>query len=223
MAIVRAMAGGREVVAASDNAPDDTSPGKSAEPTVAARPTWHYIVFAVVVAIVGYVVGLALQHHFHRNFSQLPTLADGFSLFGLLYIFAQAIERLLVPVSWFGGGFLDGGTTKKQVAQAEQAAVLALNMSAPDQAEQSAKTAANAKHKVEQYAANLTATNFGVASAAASLLAGYSGAFLLAIVGVRTSPWLDLLVTSLAIAGGTKPLSDLVSAISKKTESAAAG
>jgi hypothetical protein len=211
VAIVRTtLAGGQDVVATSDS--------------VAVRPTWRYVAFALGLAAVGYAGGLLLQHHYRP---ELPKLATGVSVFALLYIFAQSIERLLVPVSWVGGGFLgatDPGNpgqraSKKDVAQRSQAATLALAL-APGDAD-SAQRAADASHEAEQYAANLTATSFGVASAAASLVAGYSGALLLATVGIHTNTWLDLLVTSLAIAGGTKPLSDLVANISKKSDSAA--
>jgi hypothetical protein len=77
---------------------------------------------------------------------------------------------------------------------------------------------------VDQYRANLTGTTFGLAALLAMLVSGYAGIFLLHIVGLHTAGWLDVLVSGLAIAGGTKPLHDLISNVSSgKKPAASAG
>jgi hypothetical protein len=49
------------------------------------------------------------------------------------------------------------------------------------------------------------------------LVSGYTGLFLLTTVGLHVTGWLDVLVTGLAVAGGTKPLHDLISNISSSS------
>jgi hypothetical protein len=185
---------------------------------VATQPMLRYVLFGLICLGAGLGFGVLLQQHYHPGMRHLPVLAASFGAFALLYVLAQAIERLLVPVSWFGGGFLGGlgngrrvGRSKSTLAAAHQSALVrAYTQPSPE----TAKDAANTQHDLDQYRANLTATTFGLAALAAMLVSGYAGVFMLHIVGLDTVAWLDLLVTGLAIAGGTKPLHDLISNIS---------
>jgi hypothetical protein len=187
------------------------------------------MIFGIVALAIGLGGGLWLQNHFHPGMTNLPALPATTGIFALLYVMAQSIERVLVPVSWFGGGFLekrDGNVknTKASLAKARQAAtVKALKASAdpdldPGAAQAAAQAAADATHAVDQYKANLTATTFGVAALLAMLVSGYTGLFLLTAVGLHVAGWLDVLVTGLAVAGGTKPLHDLISNISSSSQ-----
>ena len=191
------------------------SEDNAGESSVASRPETPYAVVAAIVAAVGYVLGYLILRNQHPDLSQLPKLAAGTSTFALLYVYAQAIERVLVPVSWFGGGFLPGGSTKKSVQQNRQRTVTAAL--ADPASGTKAEEAAKATHAADQYRANLTATTFGVASLLAFVAVGYSGSLLLNIMGVHTDDWVDLLVTGLAIAGGTKPLHDLIDNVTKSS------
>jgi uncharacterized membrane protein len=213
----------------SSKTPAAGAPPGATDQTVAAQPERPYMIFALILFVAGFAAGLIAQNHFHHNLHRLPVLNAGVSIFALLYVFAQAIERLLVPVSWFGGGFLDGfipgrtKITKKTVAVLRQSAVATLAAASDEAAEiPAAKSVADTKHAVEQYSANLTATTFGAASLMAMLASGYSGTFLLHSVGVHAAGWFDLLITGLAVAGGTKPLHDLISNISSSGSSKAA-
>ena len=194
-------------------------PGHGASETVATQPGMPYIAFGLLALAAGFAAGLALQEHFHPGMTKLPVIPTGIGVFGILYVLAQAIERVLQPVSWFGGGFLgglSGGSTKTELAKKRQSAVVqALNK--PGSAED-AQRAADSQHEVDQYKANLTATSFGVAALLAMLVSGYTGLFLLSAVGLHIAGWLDLLVTGLAIAGGTKPLHDAISNLSASTK-----
>jgi hypothetical protein len=202
-----------KVVASSNDGTSDT---------VATQPLPRYMAFGLACLGAGLGLGIWLQYLFHPAFRNLPVLPASVGAFALLYLMAQSIERLLVPVSWFGGGFLGpvgegsqwrnfASRSKASLAVKHQEA-LAAAYKAPSTA--TAQKAANAKHDVDQYRANLTATTFGLAAFAAMLISGYAGVFLLHIVGLHTAAWLDILVTGLAIAGGTKPLHDLISNIS---------
>ena len=203
----------------SSKAPDD-----DASQTVATQPGLPYIVFGLLALAAGVAGGLVLQHHFHPGMTRLPMIPAGIGVFGLLYVLAQAIERILQPVSWFGGGFLGGlrgGKTKTDLAKKHQSAVVqALRQPGSDEG---AQRAADSQHEIDQYRANLTATSFGVAALLAMLVSGYTGLFLLSAVGLHIAGWLDLLVTGLAIAGGTKPLHDAISSLSASTKGKTSG
>lgn len=200
------------------------APADSASQTVATQPGLLYILFAVLALAAGLAGGLALQQHFHPGMTKLPVLPSGIGIFGVLYVLAQAIERILQPVSWFGGGFLGGlkgGSTKTALAKEHQSAVVqALN---DPRNSDDAQHAADSVHEINQYKANLTATSFGVAALLAMLVSGYTGLFLLSAVGLHIAGWLDLLVTGLAIAGGTKPLHDAISSLSASTKGKTSG
>jgi hypothetical protein len=219
VAILRAKVADEDVVATSKMKGIDPASTDASMQTVATRPTSPYIVAAVMVALVGYFVGLHLQHLRHPVFVDLPQLGSGINVLVVLYVLAQAIERMLVPVSWIGGGLFawieprvpTSLATRKRIQQNRQAKVLALANADTAGMADAAQSAVNASYEAQQYAANLTATSFGIASAVASIVVGYTGAFLLVSAGLLTNAWLDLLVSSLAIAGGAKLLSVVIS------------
>lgn len=208
-------------VASSESSPaarKGEAPTDSQVQTVATQPTMRYMLFGVMALAVGYFGGIGLQHHFHPELTKMPVLPAGLGILSLLYVMAQAIERVLVPVSWFGGGFLrgNGSGSKPTLAKNHQSALVKALQEPGDDAK--AQAAANAKYDLEQYKANLTATTFGIAALLAMLVSGYTGLFLLTALGLHVAGWLDLLVTGLAIAGGTKPLHDAISSISSASQ-----
>jgi hypothetical protein len=194
------------------------APADSKSQKVATRPATPYVIFALAALAGGFIGGAILQHLFHPGMTKLPVIPVGVGTFALFYIVAQAIERLLVPVSWFGGGFLPGSVrgTKSQLAKNHQSATVQA-LRTPSSST-SLEGAANAQHDLEQYKANLTATTFGIAALLAMLASGYTGLFLLATARLHVAGWLDLLVTGLAIAGGTKPLHDTISTLSSASQ-----
>jgi hypothetical protein len=213
--------------------------GDSSDQAVTSQPEIAYIVCGIVLAVAGFIIGLLLQQKFHPQMSKLPVIASGFGSVTLIYIMAQAIERALVPVSWFGGGIFGVGTKPpltpkyalkkdRQLALLEAEKIEAAGQAgvqpgdAPRKAKEAADAAkekANTQHNLDQYRANLTGITFGVSAGLAMAVCGYAGIFLLKTVGITTAPWLDLLVTGLVIAGGTKPLHDLISNISSSSQS----
>jgi hypothetical protein len=194
---------------------------KGEKSTVATQPKIRYMIFGLACLGAGIGLGLLLQRDFHPGMKHLPVLSASVGAFALLYVMAQAIERLLVPVSWFGGGFLGGVGAGgwRDFAPGSKATLAGNHQKALVDAYRSPSTetaddAAEAQHALAQYRANLTATTFGLAALAAMLVSGYAGIFLLHMVGLHTVAWLDILITGLAVAGGTKPLHDLISNIS---------
>jgi hypothetical protein len=206
------------IAAASTTDTAGTATG-SASQKVTTRPAAGYVVLALVELGLGFGGGLILQHHFHPGMTKLPAIPAGVGTVALLYIVAQAIERILVPVSWFGGGFLRGSSsvrgTRSQLAKDNQSATVE---ALKKQDETSAQTAANTQFALNQYKANLSATTFGLAALLAMLISGYTGLFLLAAVNLHVAGWLDLLVSGLAIAGGTKPLHDTINTLSSASK-----
>jgi hypothetical protein len=217
----------------------------SSDQAVTTQPQVAYITCGIVLAVAGFIIGLLLQQKFHPQMSKLPVIASGFGSVTLIYIMAQAIERALVPVSWFGGGIFGVGTKGKtptpkfvlkkdrQLALLSAEKLQATDLT-PAQATDTSGAPANAagkivnevaqakadtQHNLDQYRANLTGITFGVSAGLAMAVCGYAGIFLLKTVGITTAPWLDLLVTGLVIAGGTKPLHDLISNISSSSQS----
>jgi hypothetical protein len=202
-----------------------SSKSAQAGETVATRPAAPYVIFSILALAGGFIGGIILQNLFHPGMTKLPVIPAGVGVFALIYIVAQAIERVLEPFSWFGGGFLgdSGASTKSRLVtqsglakKRQNAMTQALN--APTNPD-TAQNAADAQHAVEQYKANLTASTFGLAALLAMLVSGYTGLFLLATARVHVAGWLDLLVTGLAIAGGTKPLHDTISNLSSASQS----
>jgi hypothetical protein len=193
----------------------------SAAAPAAVQPGAAYIGLAGLLVIVGLAVGWPIQHAAHPVFNEFSTAGTGLSVLAVVYILAQTIERLLEPVSWFGGGALGLGSsvaavTKRTVVSARDRAVVAARTAEPEDLAIAAADAAAAQADVDQYRANLGATSFGVAAFLALIASGSLGILLLRSAGVTSAPvGLDLLITGLALAGATKPLHDLISYLAR--------
>jgi hypothetical protein len=166
-----------------------------------AKVPWPHIIGAYAVAIAGLLIGWGLWKWLKPSGFQ-P--APGISIFALLYIFAQAIERILEPFSsYVGSAEVDGQTVSKTAALSALAA-------AP-----SPKT----KAAVDQARRARGIVLWGCASALGMIGSGACGVLLLRTAGVSGArPIFDILVTGLAIGSGTKPLHDLISNIQKNKE-----
>lgn len=136
----------------------------------------------------------------------VPALAEGLSPFAAVYVAAQALERLLEPLSpWIRGN-------EKKEAKVQLMRALADNDS-PAQA--------GAQRMLGAVRADRAVVFWAVATVLAMVLSASTGLFLLHLIGVTGGPsWLDILVTGLAIGGGTKPLHDLITRIEKSKEKA---
>lgn len=218
------------------------SDGKKAD----VVPELYVWVLAAVLLVIAGVLAANLQH---QAFQPTP----GFSVFAVMYIVAQAIERLQDPFVPFLGrakpATEDSATTPgkpaagdpgaadppadaraSELASAQPSGLFGYisqteAISARDDAVAqalgklddggAARKAALAQRTVDQIRANLTLLMWGISSALAMLASGLFGLYLLQAVGVKNVPiWADIVVTGLAIGGGTKPLHDLISNIS---------
>ena len=140
------------------------------------------------------------------------TLAAGISLFALLYIVAQALERLLEPLS-----SLDWATPA-----AEKKRDLSVASALANPIDNLLKAAATAQAVVESVRKNKAVLFWGLATLAGMFMSALSGIYLLDIVIETPTPPqpLDILVTGLVVGGGTKPLHDLITRIEKAKDNA---
>ena len=154
---------------------------------------------------------------------------EGFSAFAVLYIVTQAIERFLEPIAsttLLGAGKVEDA---KAVAKKKADALGAkLSPATADTDEEEVEKAAGEKQeadlKLQQVQANRKILLWAVASVlglAAAVLMNLT--LIESIAAVTTSGgaagWferLDVVITGLAIGGGTKPLHDLIANLESK-------
>ncbi len=79
--------------------------------------------------------------------------------------------------------------------------------------------AADAQHYVEQFRLNAASLSLGLAALLGMAASGYLGTFFLHMIGATSAGiGLGILITGLAVAGGTKALHDLISNVQKAKE-----
>jgi hypothetical protein len=155
----------------------------------------------------------------------------GVTVFAVFFVTAQALERLLEPLSAVlltKDGLTDGYAKALDAVEAKLADWAAAigdaskAASTKTAAETAMKAAADAKAKLDGRQQNRTvlfwaiATVFGIAASAALRL------YLLKTVGIKADLRLvEVLATGLVIGAGTKPLHDLVTTISEKKDQVA--
>ena len=206
----------------------------------------RYLFAAYVLVVGGALLGWGLDAWVHPA---APVVVQGLSVFAVLYVAAQAIERTIEPITeWTGtvlGGVkapredVAGGETKdtapdqpvpdeRMKSKAElknrraQAIQTARSRAASGQdpaAQRAAHVAAISQAGVEQDRRNSTVLVWGIATFLGILVSGWIGLALLRSVGVQSAPRvLDIIVTGLAIGGGSKPLHDLISNLQASKE-----
>ncbi|MHB8642175.1 MAG: hypothetical protein ACYDA3_04750 [Gaiellaceae bacterium] len=189
----------------------------AASPT--AGPDLSYVVAGYALIGIGWVVAwLVWKWRAPVGFST----PAGVTVFGPLYIFAQAIERILEPFSKFLGAAKDssGAKTTKGTATFKVEDAIANG---------DAQTAANWQTIVEQIRRNTTVITWSAATVLGTLASGTFGVFLVRSLGYTGMPaQVDMIITGLAIGSGTKPLHDFISNLqaskdSKQTPAEAGG
>jgi len=185
---------------------------------------WTWIASALLI-VGGAVFGAWSHDHWPKGVTFTPS--EGVSIFALFYILAQAIERLQEPFTpWIKGtkteeGPAAGSGDTKSLNQRDVQALVertaAEALKAPSDA--NARDAANAKRTQEQVRANMTLVLFASSACLAMAAAGVFKALMMKTVGVSgLAAWLDVVVTGLAIGGGTKPLHDLIANLQESKE-----
>jgi hypothetical protein len=202
-------------------AQDEGGTGKAvaeaSDSAVVAAQARYYIAAALLIAL-GVGSGLLILDKRTPDPSSLPMLAPGVGVFAVLYIYAQVIERLLEPFSSLFGSALGGLAKAKKELVEDRNKKVATAKNSPSPGSQ--KAAANAQQLVSQCRSNAATLSVGIATFLACSAAGYSGFLILHLAGLaKTDAWVDLLVTGLAIGGGTKPLHDLITSITESKSS----
>lgn len=160
--------------------------------------------------------------------------AEGFASFAVLYIVAQAVERLVQPFTYFLGNAKEKKEAEKALTDAKKVHVQAVLEEDSTRAATAANTAAKEEGKLEAIQANRAILFWALATAIALVVCGRLGLGLIQSVaevtgseGGEIPDWFknwDVVITGLAIGAGTKPLHDLISFIqSKKEETGGAG
>ncbi len=161
-------------------------------------------------------------------------IGEGFSVFAVLYIVAQGIERLLQPLTEVTFQAHKLQTAKRELAAAKQEAATAQT---PEQTtaqtpEQKAAAAVNVQAKqdvVDGIQANRTVILWTAATVIALLVSAFMELGLIQSVAHvtgsngTTPDWFqraDVVVTGIAIGAGTKPLHDLISRLESAKTSA---
>jgi hypothetical protein len=165
----------------------------------------RYQIVAAVLIVVGLLLGWGLYEFVSTKPSQL---AVGVSVFAVLYVLAQAIERFIEPFSPLLGGVLSGGVSKGTLVKKRDTKLADAKNGvgvAPK------KACADAQAELDLFRANASTLAFGIAAFLALIGSGYFGFLILNLIGLSgVAAWVDLLVTGLAVGGGTKPLHDLI-------------
>jgi hypothetical protein len=127
--------------------------------------------------------------------------ASEYSAFALLFIIAQAVERIVEPIANYADAVMDKANAIAEAAAADK------------------RAKARSQAKVDQIRQNLALITWGVASLAATTTCGAFGVLLFRIIGgsqtVNVPGWVDITITGLVVGAGTKPLHDLISYVQK--------
>ncbi|HEX2039964.1 MAG TPA: hypothetical protein VHF47_09575 [Acidimicrobiales bacterium] len=164
-----------------------------------------YAIAGLLLAIAGWIGGLFLV-------DERPTFKPPaeIGLFALVYVLAQAIERVVeITLLWLDAAFTGAGQRLAPTRKAEAVRLLA---AAPAPAPATAEEA-------EQAESDTRALAFGLAAGLAFVACSYFEIGLLSMIGVKgVEPWFDRFVSAVVVAGGSKPLHDLISKIQKSKQ-----
>ena len=166
-----------------------------------------YAAAGTLLAAAGWIAGTALVG---EDPSFKPV--EGISVFALVYVLAQAVERVVEGVLAVLEGFAKvAGKQLATTTKAEATRALRSAATAPGVIEQSAKA--------EAATSDTRALAFGLSLAIGFVACGYFEIGLMRLIGVSgVEGWVDRLASAIIIAGGAKPLHDLISKIQKSKE-----
>jgi hypothetical protein len=152
-------------------------------------------------------------YHYGVNAQEIH-LPDATALFGVLFAFATAVERVLEPFARFMPGQHAKGELEKAVA----------NMANKyhDASLDDLIQVAHAKSMVDKGRASRGLISWGIAVALATVASSSGGLYLLHSIagdGWHGIPvWIDAIVTGVVVGSGTKPLHDVISKVQKNKE-----
>lgn len=165
----------------------------------------RFILLAYALVAVGAFLGWLLWKLAHPVAFTPP---DGISIFAVLFIFAQAIERGLEPLTNYAGDLAEGLDTHRKARERDELIAKGKKVKA-----------VRKQVEIDQARQDRAVVVWAVASVVAMSGCGALGILLLTLVGAKGVPeWVDIAITGLVIASGTKPLHDLVSYVQKSKE-----
>jgi hypothetical protein len=158
----------------------------------------------------------------------LPAPIEGLTVFGIFYVTAQALERLLEPISRIllpKEKKSDDYAVKLDTAEK----CLAVWSASPGDgtkladaktaAERALEEAAKAKAALQGRHGDRVVLFWFLATGVAVLASAVLHLYFLKAVGIASgSRWIEILATGLIIGSGTKPLHDLITLISSKAQ-----
>jgi hypothetical protein len=210
----------RQPAVAPNTGPVMAAPGAPApvpEPTVAAAssmaapPSLMVIVGSFVAIAIALVIAYFLSKSWDKDFDKAAAAAAGLNVFALFYVVAQAIERLLEPISNF---IYSAVPTTNQRDQK-----VAAFLSAPQG--NTARQAADAQAALDTVRANRAVIFWAMATIISMGASAWFKLYFLHLVGITSIGRVpELLATGLIIGSGTKPLHDLISRIQKSSTNA---
>jgi hypothetical protein len=155
--------------------------------------------------------------------------AAGFASFAALYIVAQAVERLIQPLTYLVGKADQKKEAEKDLTDAKKAVLEGSSGSATT----AATTTVKKEAELEAIQAHRAILFWAIATAISLIVCGRLGLGLLQSVAEVTGSdgggaptWFrnwDVVITGIAVGAGTKPLHDLISFIQSKKEEAGGG
>jgi hypothetical protein len=217
----------------------DALAGQPISATVKPRKDISAVLALIAVVAILLLAGLLSHGISDPSFSKPPRAAiEGVTIFAVFYAAAQAVERLLEPLSQVLLPKEDArDDTEKKAADAQaslagldangMAGVVAmLNSNTGTGSDEAGNAAANVKATAQAAAKEQEWHTWKVIVfwTLATTIAMWASAtlhlYFLRTIGVTsTKHWLEILATGLIIGSGTKPLHDLIDAISAKSDS----
>jgi hypothetical protein len=205
---------GAEVGTAVASVGADPGPAPGGEAAaVTTEPASLISLFTAFLLIAAGGAGSWALYHFGVNADEIH-LPDATALFGVLFAFATAVERMLEPFARFMPGQHAKGELEKAVA----------NMANKyhDATLDDLIQVAHAKSMVDRGRASRGLISWGIAVALATVASASGGLYLLHSIagdGWQGIPvWIDAIITGVVVGSGTKPLHDVISKVQKNKE-----
>jgi hypothetical protein len=188
-----------------------------------------FVMLAVGSALLLDLTGIDQDPPFDPNKAKSADL----TLFAGFFLAAAAIERVLELIApalplWN----FDGSKEAKEITTRARAATIAAVSKSPARPGVSASTndaaSDEAKDEVVQQAiqqkkADRGYSILGLATWLGVLGSGIAGLYLLSAVGMEAPRWIDMLITGVALSGGTKGLHELIKTLQKAKGPTVAG
>jgi hypothetical protein len=184
-----------------------------------------YVIGAYALVAIGVVAAIVLAE---KNEVTIG-VSEGFAPFAVIYIVAQAIERLIQPITGFTVKAEEKSKATTKLATAKGKHAVALIAGDPGLAQAEAGKTIEERKKLKVIQADRAVAFWGLATLLALLACGALELGMIQSVAKVTGKsggvpdWfndLDVIITGIAIGAGTKPLHDLISTIQSSKQKA---